>query len=101
MNSFNDRMSAQRAILRLVNSHHWPREELHGLSSKTIDRWVLANGLDVRSRIVAAVVTASDKLFFLANKSQEHVTDQYRAVSKELALLAGQIEEEVARMPSN
>ena len=98
MSRFNDRMSAQRAILRVVNSHRWKSEELYGLSSKAIDRWVMANGLDLRSSIVTMVLSASEKLFFLANKSQEQMTDQYRMVASDLSALASRIEEEVVAM---
>ncbi|KPB95416.1 Uncharacterized protein AC502_2515 [Pseudomonas syringae pv. maculicola] len=39
------------------------------------------------------VTQAAEKLFFLANKSQEQITGEYRALSIEVADLVLQIEE--------
>jgi hypothetical protein len=81
---FNNRISAQRKILRTINRKLWPREALFGLSTKAIDRWVTANRLDPKSVLVGLVRGVSDKLFFLANKSQEQVSEQYRIVWAEI-----------------
>jgi hypothetical protein len=96
MSDFNNRMSAQRAVLRLVNAQHWDVEDLCGLSSKAIERWVSANRLDVKSRLVNLVTAASEKLFFLANKSQEQMTDQYKAIAEGFLVLVGEIESEMS-----
>ncbi|WP_313246253.1 hypothetical protein [Stenotrophomonas rhizophila] len=77
MNSFNDRIEAQRSILRAVNSALWPVEPLHGLSRKSIDRWMIANRVDPHCPIVDLILSAAGKLMFLANKSQEQITDEY------------------------
>lgn len=84
---FNNRIAAQRAILQVVNGNNWESEELFGLSSKAIDRWVSANRMDPDSKLACLVKEASAKLFFLANKSQQQVSDEYRMVSGEIALL--------------
>ena len=83
MNEFNNRIDAQREILNLVNAKRW-REELYGLSSGAIDRWIHANGVDLSSEIVNTIYDAADKLFFLANKSQEQITDEYKLLSSEV-----------------
>lgn len=92
---FNNRVAAQRAILAVVNSKPWDAEELYGLSSKAIDRWVAVNRLEPKSRIVELVRDASGKLFFLANKSQEQVSDIYKAVRAEIAGLCDAIKAEI------
>ena len=81
---FNNRIAAQRAILRVANRKPWGSEPLFGLSSKAIDRWVSVNRIEPNSRLVKLVKDVSAKLFFLANKSQEQVSDEYTAVRVEI-----------------
>jgi hypothetical protein len=92
MNEFSNRIAAQRHILRLVNRKNWEEEELFGLSSKAIERWIVVNRIDPKLPLVALVKTASSKLFFLSNKSQDQVSEEYRAVASEIALVARAIE---------
>jgi len=75
MSEFVSRMAAQRRVLHAVNLRKWPREELFGLSRKSIDRWIFANGISGDSRLVALVEAASAKLYFLANRSQEQISE--------------------------
>lgn len=91
MNEFNSRMEAQRRILDIVNAGTW-QEELFGLSAKGLERWASSNNVDANSELVRLLRSASSKLFFLANKSQEQITDDYRAVSLEIASLSRKIE---------
>ena len=91
MNEFNNRIEAQRQVLRLINQSLGAREELFGLSSKAIDRWLGANQIHPECRLAVLVRDASSKLFFLANKSQEQITPQYQAASAEMSALTTQI----------
>lgn len=90
MNEFNNRIDAQRRILSLVNSQSWD-EELYGLSGAAIERWVRANHINRSGALASAIYASADKLFFLANKSQEQVTEEYRLLSHEVRLLSEQI----------
>jgi hypothetical protein len=99
MSDFNNRVSAQRRVLELVNSRAWEGEQLFGLSSKAIERWVSVNRLDARSQLVLLVTSASEKLFFLANKSQEQITEEYRSISQEFASIARALAAELAAAP--
>jgi hypothetical protein len=81
---FNNRIAAQRAILRVLNHKPWGSEQLFGLSSKAIDRWVAVNRIEPGSRLVTLVKDVSSKLLFLANKSQEQVSDDYRTARAEI-----------------
>lgn len=94
MNEFNNRISAQREILQVVNKRP-QKEELFGLSGKAIDRWVVANRVDTESRLVQLIRAAADKLFFLANKSQEQITEDYQMLSAEVSFLHTKISQEV------
>ncbi|WP_416769519.1 hypothetical protein ACMGT0_20450 [Pseudomonas sp. RHF3.3-3] len=90
MIEFNNRIDAQRVILNLVNRGIW-KEELYGLSTGAIDRWVRVNGIDPSADLPRAICESADKLFFLANKSQEQVTDEYRLLSVEVLELTQRI----------
>jgi hypothetical protein len=87
-------MEAQRKVLQTVNRKEWDKEELFGLSSEAIDRWVITNRVDPESRLVQLIKTTSEKLFFLANKSQETVSSEYKMVSHEISVLTKEIESE-------
>ena len=92
MNEFNNRVAARRQVLQLVNRRNWGKEELFGLSSKAIDRWIVVNRIDPEAQLVKLIKIASAKLFFLANKSQEQVSEEYKIVSSEIASLTKTIE---------
>lgn len=95
MNDFNNRIAAQRQILQIVNRNRWKKEELLGLSSKAIERWVSVNQINPESRLVELIITASGKLFFLANKSQEQISEEYKMISREIADISRTIELEI------
>lgn len=94
---FNNRIAAQRAILRVINRKPWSSEQLFGLSSKAIERWVFVNRIDPSSQLAKLVRDVSARLFFLANKSQEQVSDEYAAVRAEIATACEAIRIEVER----
>ncbi|WP_440856755.1 hypothetical protein [Pseudomonas syringae] len=88
---FNNRIDAQRKVLTIVNKLGW-QEELFGLSSGGIARWAESNRIAAGDPLHVLVTRAGEKLFFLANKSQEQITGEYRALSIEVAELTRQIE---------
>jgi hypothetical protein len=95
MKDFNNRIDAQRNILRIVNKRSWKVEELSGLSSKAINRWMLVNQIDTSSRLAKLIRVAGRALFFLANKSQEQITEEYKLHSEEIIALTDAIETEI------
>lgn len=84
MSEFNNRIDAQRVILRIVNSKDWV-EQLYGLSSGAIDRWSSINEVPLDSPLRAALVESASKLFFLANESQQQITEEYRELSEQVS----------------
>ena len=90
MSEFNNRIAAQRDILLAVNSRK-QSEELFGLSSGAIERWTAVNSLRPDSPLVNLIRQAAGKLFFLANKSQEQITLEYRVLSTEVSILLAKI----------
>ncbi|MBI4782426.1 MAG: hypothetical protein HY785_14080 [Oscillatoriophycideae cyanobacterium NC_groundwater_1537_Pr4_S-0.65um_50_18] len=95
MSEFNNRIAAQRHILQIVNCKRWRKEELLGLSSKAIDRWISVNQLDPEAQLAKLIRTASEKLFFLANKSQDQISEDYKLISKEIMDISRKIELEI------
>ena len=91
MSEFVDRMSAQRALLQVVNSTEW-HEELFGLSSLAINRWMDSNGISRGAEIVALLRSASERLSFLANRSQMQVSEDYRRASRDVEALTEEIQ---------
>lgn len=96
MSEFNNRIAAQRQILQVVNRKQWEKEELLGLSRKAIERWISVNRIHPESRLVELVRIASSKLFFLANKSQEQISDEYKMISREIMDIFREIELEIS-----
>jgi len=92
---FNNRIAAQRSILRAVNQKPWASEQLFGLSTKAIDRWVSVNRIEPGSELVKLLRNASAKLFFLANKSQEQISDEYTTARAEIIAACDAIKVEV------
>ncbi len=87
MDEFNNRMDAQRGILEVVNRQAGYSEELCGLSKKAIERWIASNQLNPKSETCDILFKIANKLFFLANKSQEQVTEEYKVLSSEVSVL--------------
>lgn len=94
MTEFNNRIAAQRDILLVVNSVRW-HEELYGMSRGALDRWMRTNKVESTSKLAQLLVEVASKLFFLANKSQEQVTDEYMSRSLEVAALTQMISNEI------
>jgi len=94
MDEFLNRLSAQRKILKILNSCK-QEEELFGLSKAAIERWVSNNQIGNDSEIVKLVYYASEKLFFLANKSQEQISIEYQTLSKEVSHITESIKREL------
>ena len=95
MNEFNNLIDAQRKILEVVNSTQWEREELFGLSRKAIDRWITYNQIDPQSNLAKLVNTASENLFFLANKSKEQISEEYKIISDNILSISNEIANEI------
>lgn len=92
MNDFLNRVDAQRMVLAAVNARSWS-EPLFGLSRGAIDRWRVCDSA-IPAELLLLVEEAAGRLFFLANKSQEQVTEEYRIGSQDMALVIARIQSE-------
>lgn len=95
MYDFLNRVDAHRLVLELVNSIIWPNEPLMSLSKSSILRWVEVNEIVHKKKLISLLLKTSEKLFFLANKSQEQITEDYKSLSKEVNNLTDQIKSEI------
>lgn len=98
MTDFNNRIDAQRDILQIINNANF-KEELYGLSSGAIARWLRENAIEQTSPLSNAVRLSAEKLFFLANKSQEQITEEYRHLSLEISELTEHIRQLIRMRP--
>jgi hypothetical protein len=78
MDEFVGRMATQRHVLDVVNRELRSTEKLFGLSSNAIERWAVANRLEPTSEIVQLLKRISSELFFMATRSQEPVSEEYK-----------------------
>lgn len=96
MNEFNNRISAQRDALKIVNGSGLFIESLLSLTEKAIDRWSRNNKLDAHDPLITLLKSMSGTLFFLANKSQEQITEDYKVLSDKVSKQLYDLEMEVA-----
>lgn len=73
---FNSRVDLQREVLKIVNEKKFVKK-LNGLSKPAIESWILSNNIS-NDVLKKCLTTISEKLFFIANKSQDQVTDEYK-----------------------
>lgn len=83
MDEFNNRIDVQRKTLSIVNSRVM-NEPLNGISKAAIDRWSKANGIPETHPIVKGLISIAEGIFFLSNKSQQQITDEYRSKSLDI-----------------
>ena len=95
MSEFNSRINAQRQVIKLVNSFNLYEEPLFSRSGKAIDRWVLHNSINPKQKHVLILKDISLKLLFLANKSQEQITEDYKNLSTEVTFLMSRLKTEI------
>tara|TARA_Y100000310_G_scaffold63013_1_gene58299 strand:+ start:8339 stop:8665 length:327 start_codon:yes stop_codon:yes gene_type:complete len=97
MSEFNNRISAQRDALKIVNGSGLFMEFLLSLTEKAIERWSKDNELNAQDPIISLLKSMSDSLFFLANKSQEQVTEDYKVLSDKVSTQLYDLEQEIAK----
>lgn len=72
---FNSRVDLQRKVVKIINSMK-TEYQLSGLSKLAIDNWFHLN-YNLDKELKAILITISEKLFFIANKSQDQITEEY------------------------
>jgi len=96
MSEFINRIQLQREVIKIVNNSKF-EYSIVGLSKKSIDRWCVDNNLNSQSKLIKLLLDISEKLFFLANKSQEQITESYARISDEVSFLVKSLSELVRK----
>lgn len=91
MDEFNNRINAQRRVLSVINSNV-VTEPLFGLSRKAIERWLNENHVLHTEMIASKLFEVAAELAFLATKSQQQVTEEYRRISVRVNQLVDDLE---------
>ena len=73
---FNSRVDLQREVIKILNQKDF-KNKLTGLSKPAIDTWLLNNNIS-NYLLKKSLFTISEKLFFIANKSQDQITEEYK-----------------------
>lgn len=73
---FNSRVDLQREVIKILNKSDF-KNQLNGLSKPAIDIWFVNNNV-TNDLLKNCLITISEKLFFIANKSQDQVTEEYK-----------------------
>lgn len=97
MDEFLNRITAQREVINIVNKEGKINFPLVGLSSKSIERWQFENSIPNNSELIKILYLISSKLFFLANKSQEQITDEYKLLSKSVSELINYLSDNIKK----
>ncbi len=97
MSEFNNRIIAQRNALAIVNGSGLFFEPLLSLTEKAIERWSRNNGIDANDMLVVFLKSMSGTLFFLANRSQEQVTEDYKSLSEKVDNQLSELKLEMAK----
>ena len=73
---FNSRVDLQREVIKILNQKDF-KNKLTGLSKPAIDSWLINNNIS-NNLLKNSLFIISEKLFFIANKSQDQVTEEYK-----------------------
>lgn len=94
MFEFNNRVDLQRNVIKIVNNNGF-KYEFTGLTKGAIDNWILQNKID-NHNLKELLYQIASKLFFLANKSQEQITEDYKTLSFELSSFVEKLKKELS-----
>ncbi|MCX9110633.1 MULTISPECIES: hypothetical protein [Providencia] len=97
MSEFKNRIIMQRDIIKLINSSIKVKEPILSLTNDSIKRWSSQNGINENENIISLLLSISNKLGFLANKSQEQLSDDYTNLSSSISEKKNILEKEIIR----
>lgn len=97
MNTFLNRVSAERRVLTIVNRYFSSVEELTGLSRAAILRWQAAVGFHSESRVVPLLFDLAEQCQRLSDRSNETFMPMEEAQAKKIEEQLGELTEEMQR----
>ncbi|WDF65469.1 hypothetical protein [Flavobacterium sp. KACC 22763] len=75
---FNSRVDLQRQVLKIVNSKSF-KMQLSGLSKPALENWIMINSIS-NNELKNILFKISELLFFIANRSQDQITEEYKKI---------------------
>jgi len=90
MREFNNRIELQREVIRIVNNGKY-EYQITGISKNAIERWIMDNNVQQNSNSIKLLYLISSKLFFLANKSQEQITEKYKQIKSNISEIVNEL----------
>ncbi|KAA6334966.1 hypothetical protein EZS27_016774 [termite gut metagenome] len=91
MSDFLNRIDLQRKVIKIVNKSVY-KFQISGLSIMSIKKWKEENRINNDNDIFQLLILISSKLFFLSNKSQEQITEEYKNLTLEVSGFVNQLE---------
>jgi hypothetical protein len=98
MFEFNNRVDLQRTVIKIINNNKF-NYEFTGLTQGAIESWVRANKIE-NIDIIELIYIISSKLFFLANKSQEQITEDYKILNAEINIQIERLKTALKNLPN-
>lgn len=96
MTGFQNRVDAERSVLRVVNRSRFSSVKLCGLSALAIRQWEASLNDSACGVVVARLILLSDKVMRLANRSAESFESINSEDSREFARMLAEFESLVA-----
>lgn len=96
VSEFENRVNLQRRVITLINRKLKFSEPLASLSNSCINRWKSKNS-KVTDETHQLLLELSNKILFLATKSQEQITDEYAFKSLEAVKMVEELEEHIKK----
>jgi len=96
MTGFQNRVDAERSVLRVVNRSRFSSVKLCGLSALAIRQWEASLHDSACGVVVARLILLSDKVIRLANRSAESFESINSEDSREFARMLAEFESLVA-----
>lgn len=92
MTGFQNRVDAEREVLRVVNKSRFSSVKLCGLSALAIRQWEASLHDSVRRVVVPRLILISDKVMRMANRSAESFESISSEDSREFARMLADFE---------
>lgn len=83
MSDFLNRIEVQRRVVKLINNSRLTYQ-LSGLSTNSLKKWASDNNIEEKSDVYNHLLLISSKLFFLSNRSQEQISEDYKMISADI-----------------
>jgi hypothetical protein len=96
MNTFLNKVQAERRVLSTINSYTPGKLQLRGLSSNAITNWASANNIGFESHLIATITGLGDLCGSLSDRSNESFNripiERISRIEEQLQVLTNHLE---------